>query len=420
MRCDRSLIFVALLPSLAGCFDPEAGDGTDSGTGTTGSTGATEVGTGPGEAGPSTGEGSTAADSTTGPEPTTNEPTTDETTDGTTDTGTTSDASTGSTGLPAGWQARRRLDFVASVLDDGLTDFPVLVALNAARIEYDITADGGADLRFYDRSENPIPFEIESWDPSGESVVWVRIPEIDANDDHFFMDYGNLAAADAQDAQAVWAGVYEAVWHFADDPAGGVLVDSTGNGHDGAFPAGSDASSADGRVGRGISFDGDDVVTVPDAAGLDLLDEVTLEGWVSPIALPVAGSGIVERSFYYSLEASALNNPAAFGIRGGGLTFKIFVGDDLPLAAWSHLAGTYEAGTQQRIFLDGALADSIEPVPAPIPDNDTPITIGGSFSGTLDEVRVFGSRVPDSWLTAQHESMTDQLLTFGDPIDPPA
>lgn len=409
--------------ALAACFNPDGDDVTDTdGTGSTGATN-TQGDSGPG-VGPDTGDSTSSGnDDTTGSATTAGTTLGSGTTVGADDTtgDDTTDADSTSTGSAEGWQARRQLTFDNSVLDAGLTDFPVLVVLNRGRVEYDLMQPDGADLRFYDRNEAPLPYEIESWDPAGDSFVWVRISEIDANDDHFFMDYGNSAADDAQDAPAVWEGAYEAVWHLADDPSMGVATDSTGNGHDGTLPKGSDAASVAARVGPGMVMDGNDAITVPDAPGLDLVDRVTLEAWASPTSLAAPAIGIVERSFYYSLEAVRFaGNPAGMGIRTGGLTQSVGLDSDLALNSWTHLAGSYEASDGIRLVVDGTLSNSTEVGAAAIPDNSVDITIGGGFSGTLDEIRIVGVEHNQAWLSAQHESMTDELLSFGPVTDPPA
>ena len=421
--------FALLACTLAACFNPNSDEDTDAaGTGTTAATGTNgtpddgTVGPGSDTGGPGSTDGPTmggmstaGVDDTTTGDATTRGSMTDDSTDDSTDGG---DATT--TGAADGWQARRQLTFVGTVLDDGLTDFPLLVQLNSSRIEYEIMQPDGADLRFYDRNEVPLAYEIERWDPSGDSFVWVRVLEIDANDDHIFMDYGNPAAEDAQDPPGVWEGAYEAVWHLADDPTTGVIMDSTGNGHDGTLPVGSDASSAAARVGPGIVMDGDDLITVPDAAGLNLSDHVTLEAWANPTSLAGSQIGIVERSFYYSLEAVRFfENPGGVGIRTGGLTQGVGLASDLATSTWTHLSGTYEVDDAIRLIVDGALFDSTTVGAAAIPGNATDITIGDGFSGTLDEVRIVGVEHSPTWIAAQYESMTDQLLTFGPVIDPP-
>lgn len=62
-----------------------------------------------------------------------------------------------------------------------LTDFPVLVKLSEATgFQYAKAAAGGADLRFALADGTLLSHEIDTWDPSGVSTVWVKVPTLDA------------------------------------------------------------------------------------------------------------------------------------------------------------------------------------------------------------------------------------------------
>ncbi|MFN8709342.1 MAG: DUF2341 domain-containing protein, partial [Planctomyces sp.] len=61
-----------------------------------------------------------------------------------------------------------------------LTDTAVLVTVNSSTIDYGQTQNSGQDLRFVDRDGTLLSYEIEEWNESGTSRVWVRVPQIDA------------------------------------------------------------------------------------------------------------------------------------------------------------------------------------------------------------------------------------------------
>ena len=109
---------------------------------------------------------------------------------------------------------------------ENLVDFPVLVQLDSSRIDYSLTQNDGADLRFVDRDGTLLPHEIETWNEAGTSYVWVKVPQIDGSSgtDHIWLYYGNAAAPDAQNVAAVWNSGYVAVYHLDD-----TLQDSTVN-----------------------------------------------------------------------------------------------------------------------------------------------------------------------------------------------
>src|SRR2546430_8090714 len=74
--------------------------------------------------------------------------------------------------------ARRiKLTFRNAARAEALLDFPVLVALDATRIDYGAVQPGGGDLRFNDPDGTPLAFEIQTWNPAGRSAIWGRVPQ---------------------------------------------------------------------------------------------------------------------------------------------------------------------------------------------------------------------------------------------------
>ncbi len=105
------------------------------------------------------------------------------------------------------WAERKKLIFNnADQLD--LDDFPVLVVLDSSRIDYSKVEDAGEDLRFIDDDDlTVLAHEIEEWNESGTSYVWVKVPRIDglSSTDFIYMYYDNFTASDVQDIAGVWS-----------------------------------------------------------------------------------------------------------------------------------------------------------------------------------------------------------------------
>ena len=102
------------------------------------------------------------------------------------------------------WTYRRILTFYNSGQNENLTSFPLLVRLNSSRISYGATQDNGEDLRFIDEDGSTVlDTEIEVWNESGESVVWVNVPQIATSSmsDYLMMYYWNSGVLDGQDAK---------------------------------------------------------------------------------------------------------------------------------------------------------------------------------------------------------------------------
>ncbi|NLN02061.1 MAG: hypothetical protein GX174_09195, partial [Lentisphaerae bacterium] len=104
-----------------------------------------------------------------------------------------------------------------------LAGFPVAVRLSEnspAGFDYAKCAVDGSDLRFGSADGSvAYPHEIETWNPKGESIVWVRLPELGDAETTFAMTFGG-ADGSAPPVASVWSGAsganYAAVWHYGD------------------------------------------------------------------------------------------------------------------------------------------------------------------------------------------------------------
>ena len=138
-----------------------------------------------------------------------------------------------------------------------LANFPVLVRISPERIlgfSYADCAADGRDIAFEDAQGNALDREIDTWDPNGESLVWVRMPSMAANTT-FRMTYGDAnvsAQPPCQTNGAVWSAAgYVGVWHFGEDY--GTAFDSTTNALHGAVDASYDQTciaANDAKVGK--------------------------------------------------------------------------------------------------------------------------------------------------------------------------
>jgi len=69
-----------------------------------------------------------------------------------------------------------------------------------------------------------IAYEIESWNTSGTSTVWVRAAEYAASStDFIYMSTATRRRPDAQDKNSVWSNGYKMVHHFKE--ASGTYTD---------------------------------------------------------------------------------------------------------------------------------------------------------------------------------------------------
>ncbi len=119
---------------------------------------------------------------------------------------------------------------LAKIGETAWADFPVLVRLPAA-VSSQLQSANGTDLYVEDENEVPLAFEVESFDPAGTTLVWVKVPSL-SSATVLNVFFGGSANAD-NDPTAVWSN-YVGVWHFPGSAAGTTTVaDATGHSLDG-------------------------------------------------------------------------------------------------------------------------------------------------------------------------------------------
>ena len=132
-----------------------------------------------------------------------------------------------------------------------LTNFPVLVEVRKKDdngFNYDdFYHTGGRDIAFVDEKGHVIPHEIDTWNPNGMSLIWVRLPEMN-NGTKFTMCYRSPLVNPPDDPGNTFER-YVGVWHMNEKGDGIVEVyDSTTNNLTGETHANSLAEN-NGRIG---------------------------------------------------------------------------------------------------------------------------------------------------------------------------
>jgi hypothetical protein len=332
---------------------------------------------------------------------------------------------------PCSWQKRRKLTFNNSAQAENLVNFPVLVVLNSSRIDYGQTQNAGQDLRFTDSDGvTLLAHEIEKWDEAGTSIVWVKVPQIDASSttDHIWMYYGNATVADGQDAGAVWSNGYAGVWHL-NEASSATRQDSTCNNNDVADTT--TVAGATGKIGGAADFDvlNSEYLTISDAAqtGLDLTTQFTLEAWAktdstSSTRVVLGKSGAAPQSAYnLRLGGDRFSIPISFD--GTGFTSPTGdilngVSGSVSIGTWYYSVATFD-GSTLRLYRDGPQETSKATFGGTLHNSTTAFNIGARnngtqpFDGTVDEARVSNVVRSAAWISAQHKSMTDVFITFG-------
>ena len=338
------------------------------------------------------------------------------------------------------WQYRRTLTFDNSGQPD-LTDFAVLVRLNGSRVDYSATQTQGQDIRFLIPSGTVLDHEIERWNESGESLIWVRVPLINggSSGDYIRMYYGNSGAPDGQNPENVWDDNFMAVLHMNQEPDGstGDITDSARNlvtvpvsnyGH-GTSSGMSSVDRVSGAIGYALNFDGNDdwIDPADNDNGFfhDALFTITFETWVrcaDSSTQTLYDEGGSTNGFYMGIQSQQIRVVTRDSSNEQEINYTY--PDN---GAYYYAAGTYDNGTL-ALYVNGNLINSIATgyaggeisthsgMPGFGSSPDSNADGGGSgehLNGIMDEIRLSDIPRSSDWIMAQYLSMNDSFITFG-------
>ena len=325
-----------------------------------------------------------------------------------------------------------------------LSGFPVLVRLQAnspvgfsyADLLYPAT---GADLCFVDMAGNGLPFEIDTWDASGESLVWVRLPSM-TNGTEFVMCWGGGTSGKTVCDENPFSG-YVGVWHMSE--ASGTVADASGNGHH-AVPTGATnvSVSVSGKIGgarqNATSSSGRVYLQAPNYDSISVGASFVVSGWFDSKGVPGGDMRLVSRKFAFDenggWEVLVKESGKSPKVRGGTNAKQVEGTFDPVLkdAGWQFVAVVFD-GTGASTYQNGALVKSGSIVAAT--DNGKTLGIGSYgggdnttsfFIGDMDEVRLRPG-VPANaadWVSAEYSSVADAAFltageaeSYGAPVD---
>ena len=265
---------------------------------------------------------------------------------------------------PAGYE--HRLTFTVGGYDgtETLESFPVLVRLSTALVKADGTssgfsfadfAAGGSDLRFVlGDGTAPAPLlihEIDTWDATGESLVWVSLPSV-ANGTTFTMlwspEEGTAEPAPFTPSRIWTKAGYLGVWHF-NAAEGGAYADAAGGGHDAVPTAAATEYAAGGAVGGYVRPAEGGMFVADSADWVDFVTNVTAELWLNR---DDGGQGWL----FSSGGDNMINQGAAIRMDGyiiGNGHHTSQRPNYVPADGWHHLAVNFRKGGSLVVVVDG-------------------------------------------------------------------
>jgi len=315
-----------------------------------------------------------------------------------------------------------------------LTNFPVLVRLSKTLNDFDYSrcAANGADLRFCDPATGELlPHEIDTWNPAGESLVWVKLKSL-SRTTVVRACYGYQGAGEppAVSSADVWDSDYVGVWHLGEAVA--PLKESTGVSTAFDTAIGTPVYAQDGAIGGAVNVT-DGCLTAPDDPDLDGFANITIELWSKKLNNSNSNNrGLLSKRLdwdsdvaYMVYDYPAVNEAdrgRGFGVCTNGMASAQAYGTNgaypelntWAYQAYSRTAGVsidiWNAGTNiyRNTWLNGLGTEPVRDSSAPLALGANAAGGGDRFPGLLDELRISKSVRSADWIKTSYDCVTDE------------
>ncbi len=319
----------------------------------------------------------------------------------------------------------RKITIRDSSIATPLINFPVLIILNST---IGAKCDEGRSIRFYDPSNTTeYSYEIETWNSTGDSYVWVKLPSLSSTSDTImYLYYNNSGAIDGQNKHGVWNSNFALVQHMVDDTSL-VIADSTSDSYNATKKGVNEPHETNGTISHAQYFDGlDDHADC--AAPVVENNTKTVSLWMKDDAnryqvVLANGNGASGNCEGFSL-CTDTSNVLQF-ILGNGGTVGHFLNLLMTLpdtTSWHYYAFTYD-GVSLTGYIDNttwettSTTSGTESVPSTnLRLGNNPVSPSYPFQGALDELRILTTAVNRSWINASYvnQATPSSFVSIGD------
>ena len=330
-----------------------------------------------------------------------------------------------------------------------LSGFPVLVRIaenSPSGFSYDNlhSKSTGADIAFVGMDGNGLPFEIDTWNTNGTSLVWVRLSTM-TNGTQFVMCWGSDSSGKDVCNANPWSD-YAGVWHM-NDPGDGVtnVLDSTANHLDGTTVTSSKAVPA-GRIGgaRFITSNTSNTAGQPYDSGVTvdlagdkltavnaIVPEFTASFWVRPQRNNPQWWYFITRKASdfgpgWGLQQGADNDWKKYRAYGGSENDSDCLSLDvtgLSQGSWTKVDAVWMSDKTFKIYMNGSIAQQGTLANPAANGDQTKLALGGALAptdlskkngrgvyGDMDEIRLRAGALSDNWIEADYAMVTNEAF----------
>ena len=324
-----------------------------------------------------------------------------------------------------------------------LEKFPLLVRLNPEKIanfKYSLfEASDHSDLAFVVKGEDgvlhEVPHEIDTWNPDGESLVWVRVPELAGKTTKLICYFGRSAGGTGVFKPSdVWTDHYAAVWHL--NPTDETIGDATGHGLKmkvNKSDASTSAPNANKYLGNSYYTDGagqdrllfDNPADYVTSLGTGVeTPSLTVSCWFNPSTLSETVRLVCWKGDYSSSSGfEFIKAPTGVMLRGSAGS-----GSETPVAKvdWAnqmtHFVGVYE-GAKAWGYANGAKCAAEKDKVVQLKKGTSTVgycgmggnsTAGYGCKATVDELRFYNGVASADWAKAEYDTVMTDFVTYGE------
>ena len=307
-----------------------------------------------------------------------------------------------------------------------LANFPLMIKLaENSPVGFSYADCEQTVLRFADADGNILPHEIDTWNPNGTSVVWVRVPELSGTSTELTMYYGGSGDGVATVAGEVWsASGYNAVWHFS------------GNGNDsvnGLEPTTVTGTPdfTDTNLGVGTAFyaNGSSTIGFANDDKWTTLGEgscLTVSLWAKYDSTSWNYARMISCMDAWSeaqgWEVTIQNAKDQITVGSSGSSQYQYTATGVgPCSANAYLTVVYRADKVAELYVNGNLtySNSLNQVVKPTKTLWLASCKGSDnyWNGKLDEIRIHRAEESADWIKACYDTMTSEsFVTLGDVV----
>ncbi|MFC1622409.1 DUF2341 domain-containing protein [Patescibacteria group bacterium] len=327
----------------------------------------------------------------------------------------------------ASWTKRRSITINNADQSTEFSSFPFLVEImdkDTSRIDYAETQNLGEDIRFINYDGTLLDYEIELWDETATSTVWVEIPTIESatSTQYIYMYYGNDGASDAATTTGVWDENFFGVWHL-DEDWDAAADDSTRKANDGTHTNFYSATSTvTGKIGKAIDFDETDDRTDHSAPAASGGADTTVSFWAK---LPDQASNTITYNAQWQNNGWNIGtNWTADGLLSvtfhrSGATEAILSDANLTEDdVWTYVSMTFDQSTFTWYKNGSQFGDADAFAETWIAPTVANLDIGayGNYyhlDGIVDEFRISNTKRSADWIALEYCNMNNSCAAYG-------